>query len=67
MQQHMDTEVQRALDNLNAALCNWERDTGRQSVLILREEHGYEYRSVNGKPDTSGAPDQCLMAIIESA
>lgn len=34
---HPDSEVRHALVRLNDALCSWERSTGRESVLILRE------------------------------
>jgi len=48
--EHVDREVQKALVRLNDALCVWERATGRESVLILREVGGFICRSVNGKP-----------------
>ena len=51
---HLNPEVQKALIRLNDALCGWERSTGRESVLILREQGGFVHRSVSGKP---GPPD----------
>ncbi len=50
---HPDQDVNTALIRLNDALCQWERNTGRQSVLILREQGGYVHRSMSGKPNTS--------------
>ena len=39
-QQHPDENVQRAIISLCDALCSWERSTGRQSMLIVRENNG---------------------------
>jgi hypothetical protein len=49
--QHPDQDVRQAIVWLTDALCAWERNTGRESVLILRETGGFVYRAVNGKPD----------------
>ena len=39
-QQHQDEDVSQAIIRLCDALCSWERDTGRQSVVIIRENNG---------------------------
>ena len=66
MYNHLDKNVNRALLDLDAALCTWERSTGRESVLIIREQGGFEHRSVNGKP---GVPpdvvDDQLWALLK--
>lgn len=49
--EHPSDEVRAALIRLSDALCQWERNTGRQSVLILREQGGFEYRAMSGKPN----------------
>lgn len=49
--EHPSDEVRSALIRLSDALCQWERDTGRQSVLVLREQGGFEYRAMSGKPN----------------
>lgn len=54
---HPDRNVQQALIRLNDALCTLERNTGRESVLILREQGGFEHRSVSGKPFCRSADD----------
>ena len=54
MKEHPDKDVQAAIVHLCDALCTWERNTGRQSVLILREEGGFHYRAVSGKPNSDG-------------
>ncbi len=46
--QHKDGEVQAAIIRLTDALCTWERETGRESILILREDD-YCCRAQNGK------------------
>jgi hypothetical protein len=47
---HGDPRVRALIINLNDALCSWERETGRESVLIIREQGGFVHRSVSGKP-----------------
>ena len=49
--EHPSERVQAALVRLNDELCSWERSTGRQSILILREQGGFEHRSASGKPN----------------
>lgn len=48
--EHPDREVQAAIVRLNDALCKWERSTGRQSVMIIREQGNFVHRSQSGKP-----------------
>ena len=62
---HPNEDVQRALVQLNDALCTWERSTGRQSVLILREEGGWSHRSQSGKPLPSSLDDVPDCAILD--
>lgn len=58
--QHKDSEVQSALIRLLDALCTWERMTGRESILILREDD-YTCRAANGK---CGVPDDITDAQL---
>ena len=51
---HPDMDVRCAIIKLADALCQWERATGMNSVLILREERGFYFRAQSGKP---GIPD----------
>lgn len=37
---HPDPDVDSAFRKLQNALCSWERDTGRESLLIFREARG---------------------------
>lgn len=62
---HPDNDVQQALIRLDDALCSWERNTGRESVLILREVGGFVHRAVSGKPDVpEDIPDVELVCNI---
>lgn len=71
-EEHQCRQVQQALVRLNDALCAWERNTGINSVLIIREESGWSHRSQSGKP---GIPDDitdemllgCVMKQSEKA
>jgi len=66
--EHADKNIRQALIQLNDALCTWERNTGLQSVLILREQGGFQHRSMSGKP---GIPhdvtDEQLMDSLSDA
>lgn len=64
---HHDEAVSQALIRLDDALCSWERATGRSSVLIIREEGGFEHRSMNGKPIEVSLPDADLMRTVREA
>lgn len=60
---HPSERVEAALVRLNDELCSWERSTGRQSILILREDEGFVHRTASGKstiPDDF--PDEQLLA-----
>lgn len=60
---HPDPRVRDALIKLTDALCSYERNTGRNSVLILREKN-YVFRAVDGKPGIpDDIPDDRLMEI----
>jgi hypothetical protein len=63
--QHPDPNVEQALIRLNDAICTWERSTGRESVLILREQGGFAHRSMSGKPITEvDIPDDLLLWTV---
>ena len=60
---HQDKEVQQAIVRLCDVLCTYERNTGIESVLIIREQGGFCFRAVSGKP---GIPDDILDEEIIS-
>ena len=64
--EHEDPDVQRAIVALNDALCTWERATGRESVLIIREQGGFIHRSQSGKPGIpNDIPDEQLLQMVQ--
>ena len=66
-QLHPDPEVQHAVTRLLDRLCMWERATGRESVLVLREQGGFCIRADSGKPLDSGlddVPDEMLLRRV---
>jgi len=62
---HINEDVEQALIKLNDALCTWERSTGIESVLIVRDNCGFSHRSMSGKP---GIPpyvsDEQLLKMV---
>lgn len=59
---HRSEKVQAAIEALESALCEWERTTLLQSVLILREQGGFERVSVSGKPfECVGISDESIF------
>lgn len=64
--EHPDREVQAALIRLLDAVCQWERGTGRESVLIYKEEGWGEVRAMSGKPIIpSDVTDAQIIQMIE--
>ena len=65
--EHPNQEVRKALVRLCDALCSWERNTGLESVLILREQGGFQFRAQSGKPiarSQDDVPDSTLFYLI---
>ena len=63
---HPDPKVNQALIQLSDALCTYERNTGRNSVLILREVGGFSYRAMDGKPGVpDDVTDEHLLACLD--
>jgi len=66
IQRHPDNEVQDAIVKLSDALCQWERSTGRTSVLLLREQGGFFYRALSGKPNVpDDVSDDTLLELSD--
>lgn len=62
--QHRDLEVQKAINHLDYALCNYERSTARESVFILRTGDGFVHRSMNGKTVIHDISDEELFSFV---
>ncbi len=54
--EHTDLEVQSAITQLCDRLAEYERKTGRRSVLILREQGDFYFRAQDGKPIDEDLP-----------
>lgn len=68
MTEHPDLEVRKALIRLCDALCTWERATGQESVLILREQRGFQFRAQSGKPiprSNDDVSDSMLFNLLD--
>jgi len=64
--EHIDPEVRRAIIRLDDALCTYERATGRESIIIIREQGGFVHRAACGKPDIpSDIGDDQLLAPFQ--
>ncbi len=64
-QQHKDSEVQAAIIRLADALCTWERATGRENIVIIREEE-FCFRAINGKPVPNDLSDDFILRLVKS-
>ncbi len=64
MHDHPSPEVSLAILSLADALTTYERTTGRQSVLILREEGGFAARLMSGKPVPAHVGDDALLGAV---
>ncbi len=61
MNEHLNENVRRAVTALADALCEWERMSGIQSVLIIREQGDFSFRAQSGKP---GIPEDVTDAML---
>jgi hypothetical protein len=62
--EHPDEGVMVAIIRLSDALCQWERATGRESVLIIREKN-WNYRAQSGKPNVPDfVTDEQLVGML---
>lgn len=51
MNNHRDREIRQLITALTDALCQYERNTGSENILIIRDDRGFQWRAINGKPD----------------
>lgn len=63
---HVDREIQRLIVALSDALCEYERATSIESVLIIRQQGGFVYRAQSGKPGIpEDVSDTVLVSLLE--
>jgi len=65
---HEDSDVKKAMTTLADALCTWERNTGRRSLLILvpRQPDENVVMLFDGKPANETAPSDLLLALADA-
>jgi len=64
MMEHADKEVQAAIVRLADAMCTWERATGRENVIIIREGD-FVFRAMSGKPNVpEDVTDEQLVRLV---
>ena len=63
--EHMDPDVRKAMTELADVLCQWERNTGRKSVLIFVPEESDEELALclSGKPVSTPDVEDVLTAM----
>jgi hypothetical protein len=59
---HPSEDVNAALVRLNDALCTWERNTGQETLLIVRGTN-WHHRSLSGKPVADSITDEQLTRL----
>lgn len=64
--EHPCPEVRAATIRLLDALCTWNRNTGRENVVILKDTAGCEYRTLSGVPQPEDITDAQLLEAFES-
>ncbi len=65
MKAHPSEDVNAAIIRLNDALCAWERNTGQETLLIVRGTNWY-HRSLSGKPVADSITDKQLTRYVGS-
>ena len=65
MKAHPSEDVNAAINRLNDALCAWERNTGQETLLIVRGTN-WHHRSLSGKPIADSITDEQLMRYVDS-
>lgn len=66
MHHHPSEDVRAACVRLADALCSWERSTGRDNIVIIKDTAGFEYRALSGSPLTDDIPDSHILDGFEN-
>jgi len=62
---HPSPDVRKGLLALLDALCSWERSTGREYLLIVKDAGGYGYRSLTGSPIPEHTGDHTALELFD--
>jgi hypothetical protein len=62
---HPSEPVRIALLNLLDALCSFERSTGHENLVIVKDSTGCQYRSLSGAPVPYHTGDHTLLELFD--
>jgi hypothetical protein len=62
---HPSKDVRAAAIRLIDALCMWNRSTGRENILIIKDSVGCEYRTLSGAPPPEYVSDAQLLEAFD--
>ena len=66
MNNHKDERINRLITELTDELCQHERMTGIENVLIIKDKAGFSFRALSGKPNIpANMPDENLLQMVE--
>lgn len=63
---HPSEDVRAAAIRLLDALCQWERTTGRDNVVIIKDAIGCQYRSLSGAPQPPDISDALMLEVFDN-
>lgn len=67
LHEHPSEEVRAAAIRLMDALSMWNRSTGRENVVIIKDSIGCEYRALSGSPPPDEISDQHMLEAFKNA
>jgi hypothetical protein len=68
MHQHPSEDVRVAMVRLADALCMWERGTGNNNLVIVKDttRQGYEYRALSGAEIPKDVADALALEMFDN-
>lgn len=66
LHEHPSDEVRSAAIRLMDALTSWNRNTGRENVVIIKDTIGCEIRTLSGAPQPSDITDAQLLEAFDN-
>lgn len=66
LHEHPSDEVRAAAIRLMDALTSWNRNTGRENVVIIKDTIGCEIRTLSGAPTPPDVTDDQLLEAFDN-
>jgi len=66
LHEHPSDEVRAAAIRLMDALTTWNRNTGRENVVIIKDTVGCEIRTLSGAPQPPSITDDMLLEAFDN-